>query len=202
MNIRERNKSDKRQRILRAAGELFLEKGFEATTTREIAARSGVASGTVFLYARDKSELLSQVGGEALVDAIRRGFEAANQAQPLIEQMVVVHRHFFELYAPVPELARLFMQQLLTQSDLQVPWYQTMQVEFMSLLQPRFDAAVARGEVRPGLTSVSFAHCLFGQYVTLLFEWLRSPNPCPKEAVDELRPRFRMVFDGLAAREP
>jgi TetR/AcrR family transcriptional regulator, cholesterol catabolism regulator len=200
MNTRERNKSDKRQRILRAAGELFLEKGFEATTTREIAVRSGVASGTVFLYARDKSELLSQVGGEALVNAIRRGFAAADPTLPLIEQMVVVYRHFFELYAPVPELARLFMQQMLTMSDLQAPWLLAMQVEFLSLLQPRFDAAMAAGELRPGVTCIAFANCLFGQYITLLFEWLSRPTPCPTQAADELRPLFRMVFEGIAAR--
>ena len=45
---RERNKRDKLRRIKAAAWELFLDKGYDATTTREIAVKAGVGLGTVF----------------------------------------------------------------------------------------------------------------------------------------------------------
>ena len=54
----ERNKQDKRDRLIRASRELFSEQGFDATTIRQIAARSGLGVGTVFLYAQDKRGLL------------------------------------------------------------------------------------------------------------------------------------------------
>src|SRR5262245_47787906 len=56
--LRERNKRDKQQRIVNAARELFREKGFEATTAREVCKRAQIGTGTLFLYVKDKHELL------------------------------------------------------------------------------------------------------------------------------------------------
>ena len=56
--LRERNKADKLRRIKAAARELFTKKGYEATTTREIAELAGVSVGTVFVYAKDKGDLV------------------------------------------------------------------------------------------------------------------------------------------------
>src|SRR5689334_24738837 len=55
---RERNKQEKLERIVTAARDLFTERGVAEVTTQQIAARADVASGTLFLYARSKSELL------------------------------------------------------------------------------------------------------------------------------------------------
>lgn len=62
-----------RQRLLRAALELFTTSGFLATTTPEIAARAGVAEGTIYRHFSGKEELLvsayreSQGWGLALI---------------------------------------------------------------------------------------------------------------------------------------
>ncbi|MCZ8515382.1 TetR family transcriptional regulator [Paenibacillus filicis] len=53
--------SVKKEAILQAALELFAEKGFSATATKEIAERSGTAEGLLFYYFKDKRELLMQV---------------------------------------------------------------------------------------------------------------------------------------------
>jgi AcrR family transcriptional regulator len=50
--------ADKLRRIKDAARGLFLAKGFEDTTTREIAIRAGVGIGTIFVYAENKRDLL------------------------------------------------------------------------------------------------------------------------------------------------
>ena len=46
-----------RQRILDAAGELFRAKGFDATTTRDIAAAAGMQSGSPFYHFKSKDAL-------------------------------------------------------------------------------------------------------------------------------------------------
>ena len=56
--LRARNKLDKLRRIKEAAQSLFIAKGFDDTTMREIAVRAGVGLGTIFLYAKDKRDLL------------------------------------------------------------------------------------------------------------------------------------------------
>ncbi|MFD2617845.1 TetR/AcrR family transcriptional regulator [Terrilactibacillus laevilacticus] len=51
----------KKELILESALELFCEKGFSATTTKEIANRSGVAEGLIFYHFKDKNTLLRQL---------------------------------------------------------------------------------------------------------------------------------------------
>ena len=48
----------KKDKILEAAFDLFTKKGFNATTTKEIALTSGVAEGLIFYYFKDKEDLL------------------------------------------------------------------------------------------------------------------------------------------------
>ena len=57
-------KERKRLRIVKAATELFMQQGYRKTTIAEVAARAGVAKGTVYLYVRNKGELVAQAIGE------------------------------------------------------------------------------------------------------------------------------------------
>ncbi len=50
--------TDKQQRVLAAAMEVFAERGYAGTSTAEIAKRAGVAEGTVFKNYRTKKDLL------------------------------------------------------------------------------------------------------------------------------------------------
>ena len=49
-------KSDKRERILRAAVKVFARKGFYASRVSEIAKAAGVADGTIYLYFKSKDD--------------------------------------------------------------------------------------------------------------------------------------------------
>ena len=64
---------DKRDRIFRAASELFAERGFAAVATQEISDRADVAAGTLFRYAASKSELLLMVYNEEFRAALEDG---------------------------------------------------------------------------------------------------------------------------------
>ena len=67
-----RRKSDtglepnRRAELLRAAARLFVEKGFDATTTRDIAEAVGMRSGSPFYHFRSKQELLKAAMIEGL----------------------------------------------------------------------------------------------------------------------------------------
>ena len=74
MGLRETNKQDKRERLSRAAHELFSEQGFDATTMRQIAERAGIGVGTIFLYARDKQGLLFLLFSEAVLGVEQQAF--------------------------------------------------------------------------------------------------------------------------------
>src|SRR5436190_23845779 len=54
---RARNKAATRRRIVAVALALFQSKGFDRTTTREIARKAGIAEGTVFNYFETKEDI-------------------------------------------------------------------------------------------------------------------------------------------------
>src|SRR5260370_8244484 len=57
-------KQELRQAILTAAGELFLEQGYERFSLRKVAERIGYSPTTIYLYFRDKGDLLFTVVDE------------------------------------------------------------------------------------------------------------------------------------------
>lgn len=74
---RERNKQDKLDRIMAAAAALFAERGIGDVTTQQIADRADIGTGTLFLYARTKGELLLMVQNSLYADALAAGSAAA-----------------------------------------------------------------------------------------------------------------------------
>ena len=54
-------KRKKRNRILRAANELILQHGYRRTSMDEVARKAGMAKGTVYLYFKNKHDLLIQL---------------------------------------------------------------------------------------------------------------------------------------------
>ncbi|MEO3947363.1 TetR/AcrR family transcriptional regulator [Gorillibacterium sp. CAU 1737] len=60
-------KTEKQIRILEAATEIFSQKGYEATSTSEIAQKAGVAEGTIFRHYKTKRDLLLSIAGPILV---------------------------------------------------------------------------------------------------------------------------------------
>lgn len=65
MRISEQAKEENRARILEKAAEIFTSKGFDDTTTRDIALASGLATGTLFNYFPSKETLAMTMVAEA-----------------------------------------------------------------------------------------------------------------------------------------
>lgn len=62
--------ANRRAELLRAAARLFVAKGFDATTTRDIAQAVGMRSGSPFYHFRSKRELLKA----AIADGLETGY--------------------------------------------------------------------------------------------------------------------------------
>ncbi len=73
---RQRRKEARPQELLDAALALFVEKGFAATRSEEVAQRAGVSKGTLYLYYASKEELFKAVVRQNLSALIAEG-EAA-----------------------------------------------------------------------------------------------------------------------------
>ncbi|MGD2109719.1 MAG: TetR/AcrR family transcriptional regulator [Phycisphaerae bacterium] len=69
MRVTAEKKQETRRRIVECARKLFIDKGFEQTTTRDIAEAAGIATGTMFNYFLTKEALAMTIVEEALDDA-------------------------------------------------------------------------------------------------------------------------------------
>ena len=76
---RQRRKEARPLELLEAALALFVEKGFAATRTEEVARRAGVSKGTLYLYYPSKEELFKAVVRHNLSSLIAEGEELASQ---------------------------------------------------------------------------------------------------------------------------
>jgi len=69
---RAREKEDLRGEILDAARTLFVKEGYESVSIRKIADKVEYAPGTIYLYFRDKAEILNRICEETFAKLIRR----------------------------------------------------------------------------------------------------------------------------------
>ena len=97
---RERNKQAKLERITAAASELFAAHGVDDVTTQQIADAADIGTGTLFLYAKTKGELLLLVQNVNYAAALDRGRTAAARADDALGGLLA-------LLTPVVECNRV-----------------------------------------------------------------------------------------------
>jgi TetR/AcrR family transcriptional regulator, cholesterol catabolism regulator len=180
MGLREDHRRDKEQRILAAAESLFHERGFAATTTREIAQRAEIATGTLFLYAKTKEDLLLLIWRDRIEVVVERAF-ASLPAAPLPQQVASIFGAFLDFYAQDHALSRVYVRELLFPGETAESLTYTF--VFLQRLQALLEEAEARGELQANLPLPLLSANLFGSYVMLLIGWLNGSIP-----EDQLRP--------------
>ena len=74
---REANKIEKKNKILKAAGKLFMDKGIQNTSVDDIVKAAKVAKGTYYLYFKDKSAIEEQLITMESSNIIAKAVEAA-----------------------------------------------------------------------------------------------------------------------------
>lgn len=79
---REQERQDVRQRILQASSELFLQHGYAHFSLRQVAETIGYSPGTIYLYFKDKDEMLFTLMNDGAAEFHRMMQAAAATAEP------------------------------------------------------------------------------------------------------------------------
>ncbi|WP_188189368.1 TetR/AcrR family transcriptional regulator [Nonomuraea sp. SYSU D8015] len=95
MSLRERKKQRTRQALIDAAGRLFDEQGYEATTVEQIAAAADVSTRTFFTYFRHKADVLYANSFERIDVGVR----VIGSRQPGERPVQLLARAFDEMLA-------------------------------------------------------------------------------------------------------
>lgn len=201
IGLRERNKLDKLTRIRAAALELFETKGFDATTTREIAELADVGIGTVFMYANDKRDLLFLIFNDVLDGVVDEAFERVDGRKSLSAQIAIVFSHFYRAFHERAGLARIFLRELVFFSQgKQAEQYLENRRRILAGLEGLVSAAIAKGKVRASEDPAHVATVCFFLYSGEIRLWLSAPEPDLEEGIAGLQRTFGLLGRGLNER--
>jgi AcrR family transcriptional regulator len=172
---RERHKADVRDRLLRAAFELFGTRSFNATTVEDITQAADVAKGTFFNYFPTKELLLSEMG-EHRLDILRAALAEAQQNRAPLRD--VLHRL---LFAAMDEPARsrgLSRCMLLgpLSSEPVVSVAQRTIARGRQILREIMEIGQRRGEIRRDWPAADLAFLYQQEYFGALYLWAFDSN--------------------------
>ena len=109
---RERNKQEKLGRIVAAASELFAEHGVDDVTTQQIADKADIGTGTLFLYAKTKGELLLLVQNSHYVQALERGRADAEAIPDVLDAVLAIVRPIVECNRVQIDNGRTYLREM------------------------------------------------------------------------------------------
>ena len=109
---RVRNKQQKLERITAAASALFAERGIDEVTTQEVADAADIGTGTLFLYAKTKGELLLLVQNAHYAKALDRGHAAAPAAPNALDAVMAYVRPIVECNRSHVENGRTYLREM------------------------------------------------------------------------------------------
>lgn len=192
---RTRQRQERRDRLFRAAVELFVERGYDNTTMEDIAERADTARATVFNHFQRKTAFLDEW-------SLRRRERAmtAVRGESLEEQ-------------PLRDVLARYLTELARNSvDARTETLACMSAAIHSTnifgnpeLAHEFGTFVARaqatGEIRADVDSQQAGLLLATSYFATLSAWIAS-EPVPFDLQERLLAMLEMVLHGIAARQP
>lgn len=169
---------DKRQRILEAAIEVFSENGFFNSRVSEVAARAGVADGTIYLYFKSKDHILR----EALDGAFARFFEevkadiARHNDDPR-EQLRAIATHHLRSLAANRNLAIVIQTELRQSAKFIKEFSHQHIVDYLNLVREIVRQGQAKSVFRKDIHDRIVANCFFGALDEIVTSWVLSERP-------------------------
>lgn len=142
-----------RDRLIAAALELFAEKGFRSSTTKELAKRAGVTEKTLYAHFRSKDELFSE--------AIRPGLEGMMgshvfaELAPLLtktdspeQRLIALAKNRLEFADSNSELMKLVFQELLIDPKFRRTFRDYFEANLLPGVRAFADGAIESGMMR------------------------------------------------------
>ncbi len=202
---RQRRKEARPQELLDAALALFVEKGFAATRSDEVAVKAGVSKGTLYLYYPSKEELLKAVIHQNLTQLIHEGSDIANEFAGTTPELLTfllqtwwsrvgntpaggIHKIMMSEARNFPELAEFYRDEVIRPAS--------------DLLARTLQRGIGRGEFRP-VPVHEVAQALLAPLIFLALH-KHSLGACPIEDMDidangVINTHIDIVLNGLLA---
>lgn len=194
---RERNKRDKRERILNAAKTLFRAQGFETTTTQQIAEQADVGFGTLYLYCESKEDLLVLVFHDEMQQVIEEAYASVPTRAALPAQLEHMFERFVAYHARDLPLARALIRELsVVPNPGRRVAVRSLGRKVFATIAELVGRAQRRGEVDPDVEPREAARTIFAVYYQLLQSFLSEFVTEPRFR-EQLRSTLQLLMRGL-----
>jgi AcrR family transcriptional regulator len=175
---RERNKEQTKERILKAALELFGNKGFYQTTTKEISQKAKIAEGTLFNYFKSKEDLALYFFENEIQDCIDWYYrDNYIQRAPLAEKLFGITQRSLDRLAPYEEfIGAVYLRALQPKSKLHLLSLdaQALRVKELKFIRDILVEAEENREIPPVGDLGAYAVGLI--YIGILTYWLNDKS--------------------------
>jgi AcrR family transcriptional regulator len=198
MSRREQNKLEKLHRIKNAARELFVSKGFDETTIREIAAAAEVGLGTVFVYAANKRDLLFLIFNDGLEEITKKAEASVSKTAPLLDNLLNVFQCHYQFFARQPALSRLVLREMtFYDSGIQARSFQKTREALIELIAAAVRLATSQKAVSTTETPQFIGWVIFCIYQVELRAWLSRNDIKVRDGLNHLRRALALFMEGI-----
>jgi TetR/AcrR family fatty acid metabolism transcriptional regulator len=162
---------DKRDRILKAAIKVFAKNGFYATRVSEIAKAAGVADGTIYLYFKNKDDVLITIFQDGIQQLLVILREVASSGQPFDERITQIIELQLGLLEEQRDLAEVITVNLRQSSSLLKQYAAPLFMEYIDVIAGLVREGQKEGAFRKDINSRVVARSLFGALDAILLTW-------------------------------
>lgn len=170
--------SEKYQRILDAAMAVFAEKGFFVARVSDIADRADVADGTVYLYFKNKDEILAtaiNTAFDTFMSNARQELEKISDPAQRLRRLATLH---LQALGANRNVAIVFQMELRQSTRLSEFSHHHL-IEYFSLVRAAIQEGQQSGLFRSDLPDKIAANCFFGALDEMVTSWVLSENDFP-----------------------
>jgi TetR/AcrR family fatty acid metabolism transcriptional regulator len=173
-SMEEKSRNGKSEAILRAAAKVFARSGYFNAKVSDVARTAGVADGTVYLYFKNKDDLLTSIFSWAMGEFLSRArTELAGAADPREKLRRFTHLHFL-LLEQERDVAIVFQVELRQSTKFMEQFSTTYLAEYLQMLREIIEEGQRTGLFRSQLNSKVVAKFLFGALDEMATNWVLS----------------------------
>ncbi|OIK12657.1 TetR family transcriptional regulator [Bacillus sp. MUM 116] len=137
----------RRDQIIKGAVNLFKDKGFHRTTTREIAKSAGIGFGTLYHYIRQKEDVLYLVC-DKLYDQVHSLLEQGiDTKQGTIESLKQAMKIYFKVIDEMQDEVLILYQETKSLSKDALPYVLDKEIAMTNMFKSIIDSCVKNGEL-------------------------------------------------------
>lgn len=172
-----RERGEKHAQILDAAIDVFAEKGFHKARISDVADRAKVADGTIYLYFRNKEELLLTIFEEKmgqLIDGVKAAL--APIPDPLERLRAFARYHLAQVEAQ-RTIAEVLQVELRLSNKFLKEYRPEKLWEYLNIIILCLQEGQAQGRIRADLDIYIVAWSFFGAMDELAMQWILQRKP-------------------------